>query len=102
MTVTQIVKTAKCRVAPDFDLNQFLMSNADWIGNNVDDQENENLSANDKEVLRHYEDFSYENVCSDLEGYLQLTGDQLLIIVDSEKQNNIIWEWLIDQVLLFA
>lgn len=99
MSYTQIVGTAKCRVAEDFDLNQFLMSTADWIGNNVDNQEDENLSANDKEALWHYEDFSHESVCSDLEGYLQLTGDQLLINVDSEEQNTMIWDWLIDQVL---
>ena len=99
MSYTQFVGTAKCRVAKDFDLNQFLMSTADWIGNNVDNQEDENLSANDKEALWHYEDFSHEGVCSDLEGYLQLTGDQLLINVDSEEQNTMIWDWLIDQVL---
>ena len=99
MSYTQFVGTAKCRVAKDFDLNQFLMSTADWIGNNVDNQEDENLSANDKEALWHYEDFSHEGVCSDLEGYLQLTGDQLLIHVDSEEQNTMIWDWLIDQVL---
>ena len=99
MSYTQFVGTAKCRVSPDFDLNQFLMSTADWIGNNVDNQENENLSANDKEALWHFEDRTHEGVCSDLEGYLQLTGDQLLINVDSEEQNTMIWDWLIDQVL---
>ena len=99
MSYTQFVGTAKCRVAKDFDLNQFLMSTADWIGNNVDNQEDENLSANDKEALWHFEDRTHEGVCSDLEGYLQLTGDQLLIHVDSEEQNTMIWDWLIDQVL---
>ena len=99
MSYTQFVGTAKCRVSPDFDLNQFLMSTADWIGNNVDNQEDENLSANDKEALWHFEDRTHEGVCSDLEGYLQLTGDQLLINVDSEEQNTMIWDWLIDQVL---
>ena len=99
MSYTQFVGTAKCRVSPDFDLNQFLMSTADWIGNNVDNQEDENLSANDKEALWHFEDRTHESVCSDLEGYLQLTGDQLLINVDSEEQNTMIWDWLIDQVL---
>ena len=99
MSYTQFVGTAKCRVAKDFDLNQFLMSTADWIGNNVDNQEDENLSANDKEALWHFEDRTHEGVCSDLEGYLQLTGDQLLINVDSEEQNTMIWDWLIDQVL---
>jgi hypothetical protein len=99
MSYTQFVGTAKCRVAEDFDLNQFLMSTADWIGNNVDDQENENLSANDKEALWHYEDRTHEAVCVDLSNYLQLTGDQLLINVDSEEQNTMIWDWLIDQVL---
>ena len=99
MSYTQFVGTAKCRVSPDFDLNQFLMSTADWIGNNVDNQENENLSANDKEALYNYEDFYYEDVCSNLEGYLQLTGDQLLIHVDSEEKNTMIWDWLIDRVL---
>jgi len=99
MSYTQFVGTAKCRVAEDFDLNQFVMSTADWIGNNVDDQENENLSANDKEALWHYEDQTHEAVCDDLSGYLQLTGDQLLINVDSEEQNTMIWDWLIDQVL---
>ena len=99
MSYTQFIGTAKCRVAEDFDLNQFLMSTADWIGNNVDNQEDENLSANDKEALYNYEDFSHEDVFSNLEGYLQLTGDQLLIHVDSEEQNTMIWDWLIDQVL---
>ena len=99
MSYTQFVGTAKCRVSPDFDLNQFLMSTADWIGNNVDNQEDENLSANDKEALWHFEDRTHEGVCSDLEGYLQLTGDQLLIHVDSEEQNTMIWDWLIDRVL---
>ena len=86
-------------MAPDFDLNQFLLSTADWIGNNVGNQEDENLSANGTEALYHYEDFSYEGVCSDLEDYLQLTGDQLLIHVDSEEKNTMIWDWLIDRVL---
>jgi hypothetical protein len=100
MSFTQFIGTAKCRVAEDFDMNEFLMACADWICNNVNCQEWA-LTVNQNQTVRWYEGRTHEAVCVDLSNYLQLNGNQLLIKVDSEILNTQVHNWLINRVLDF-
>ncbi len=93
MSYTQFVSTAKCKVAADFDLQQYVMTLADFIGNHIDD---DTLS---EDIICEFEDQSHERTCEKLCEFFNHVGDQLLITVDSEDQNTMVHDWLIDQVM---
>ena len=93
MSYTQFVSTAKCKVAEDFDLQKYVMSLADFIGNHIDDD------SLDNDIVWEFEDNTHERVCEKLNEFFSVVGDQLLLTVDSEEQNTSVHDWLIDQVL---
>lgn len=93
MSYTQFVCTAKCKVADDFDLNEYICTLGDFIANHIDDD------TLDENVLWEFENATYEEMCEKLCEYMNVVGDQLLITVDSEEQNTSVHDWLIDQVL---
>lgn len=93
MSYTQFVCTAKCKVADDFDLQKYIMSLADFIGNHIDDE------TLDENIVCEFEDDTHEITCDKLSEFFSVVGDQLLLTVDSEEQNTSVHDWLIDQVL---
>lgn len=93
MSYTQFVCTAKCKVAEDFDLQKYVMTLADFIGNHIDDD------SLDNDIVWEFEDNTHERVCEKLNEFFSVVGDQLLLTVDSEEQNTSVHDWLIDQVL---
>ena len=93
MSYTQFVCTAKCKVAEDFDLQQYIMTLADFIANHIDDD------TLDESIVYEFEGATHEGVCEKLNEFFSVVGDQLLLTVDSEEQNTAVHDWLIDQVL---
>lgn len=91
MSHTQFVCTSKCQASEDFNLEEYLKSLADFIGNHVDD-----LS----ESITWLADMKYDDVISELEKYVKLNGREILINCDTEDDNDNteIWDWLSDQV----
>jgi hypothetical protein len=93
MSYTQFVCTAKCQVADDFDLKQYVTGLADFISNHIDDD------SLDQDIKWAFEELTYERTVEKLSDFFSIVGNQLLLTVDSEEQDTSVHDWLIDQVL---
>ncbi len=94
MSYTQFVATAKCSVAEDFNLNDYLTSLSDFIANHIDD---DSLCDSIEWV---FADVTQDESISILEGYVRELGGQVYIECDTEESNgnSDVWDWLCDQV----
>jgi hypothetical protein len=90
MSYTHSTSTASCEVADDFNLNEYLISLADFVGNHVDDL---------PQSLQWLGDYSHEDLLIDFENYVHENG-KILIELDSEENNHDsdLWDWLCDQI----
>lgn len=93
MSYSQFYCTAKCTVADDFKLNEYIVSLADFIANHIDDDALETC------LVHEFDDCTHEEVCEKISEYFNVIGNQLFITVDSEENNTEIHEWLMDQVV---
>jgi translation initiation factor 2 alpha subunit (eIF-2alpha) len=91
MSYTQFVCTSKCQVADDFNLEDYLKSLVDFVGNHVDD-----LS----ESVTWLTEMEYDDVITEFEKYVWQNGNEVLINCDTEEDNHDtdLWDWLSDQI----
>lgn len=91
MSYTQFVCTSKCQVADDFNLEEYLTSLVDFVGNHVDD-----LS----ESISWLADLEHNEVLEELQKYVRQVGSQVMIDCDTEDDNHDteLWDWLSDQI----
>lgn len=93
MSYIESSSIASCIVAEDFDLNEYLKSLVDFIGNHFEDL--------DKDLQNSLGDLTYDETLEELGYYIRLSdGKNLLIEMNTEYSNNQchIWDWLCDQV----
>lgn len=93
MSFTQFYCTAKCTVADDFSLSEYVNSLADFISNHIDGDTLETC------LINEFEGYTHKKVCEKISEYFSIIGSQLFITVDSEENNTEVHEWLMDQVL---
>lgn len=91
MSYTQFVCTSKCEVADDFNLEEYLKSLADFVGNHVDD-----LSEN----VSWLADMKHDELIVEFEKYVHQNENLILINCDTEEDNSDtdLWDWLSDQI----
>lgn len=91
MSYTQFVCTSKCEVADDFNLEEYLKSLVDFVGNHVDD-----LSEN----VSWLAEMEYDDLITEFEKYVSQNGNLILINCDTEDDNSDtdVWDWLSDQI----
>ena len=92
MSTTQFTSNASCKVWPDFNLNDYVVSLVDFIANNLDDL--------DEDFAIEFEDLSHEECVIKLGKYLQHIDSILYIDLDTDESNgnSIIFDWLVDQI----
>lgn len=91
MSYTQFVCTAKCEVADDFNLEEYLKSLVDFIGNHLDDF---------SETISWVTEMTHDEVMVEFEKYVWQNGNEILINCDTEEDNcdTELWDWLSDQI----
>lgn len=91
MSYTHFTATATCQVAEDFDLNEYVKSLVDFIGNHEDDL---------PESLQWLGDHEHEELVEKVKNYVRMEGKNLLMELDSEEENydSELWDWLNDQI----
>ncbi|MFZ9901613.1 MAG: hypothetical protein ACO3D4_09040 [Vulcanococcus sp.] len=91
MSYTQFVCTSKCEVADDFNLEEYLKSLADFIGNHVDDF---------SDTISWVTEMTHDEIIVEFEKYVWQNGNQILINCDTEENNcdTELWDWLSDQI----
>lgn len=91
MSYTHSTATASCQVAENFDLDEYVKSLVDFIGNHVDDL---------PQSIQWLGDYTHEELVDTFNEYVRWGGDKILIQLDSEEDNHDsdLWDWLCDQI----
>jgi hypothetical protein len=91
MSYTESNYTASCQVADDFNLQEYLTSLVDFVGNHVDDL---------PKSIQWLGDYSHKELLETFETYVRESGGKILIELDSEESNydSELWDWLCDQI----
>lgn len=92
MSYTQFVSTAKCVVADDFDLEEYIVTLSDFISNHIEDL--------DDGIKWAFEEYTQDDVAEILGSYIHYDGSNVFVECDTEESNSNseVWDWLIDQV----
>jgi hypothetical protein len=92
MSYTQFVATAKCQVADNFNLNEYLVTLSDFVANHLDDLP--------EDVSCEVGDYTQDELIDAFRNYVRELGGLVLVECDTEERchNSCIWDWLCDQV----
>lgn len=91
MSYTHHTSSASCSVAEGFDLDEYVKSLVDFIGNHLDDL---------PESLQWLGDDEPGMITEIIHRYVRMEGNTLLMELDSEEENydSELWDWLNDQI----
>jgi hypothetical protein len=91
MSYTHYTASASCSVAEDFDLNEYVKSLVDFIGNHLDDL---------PDSIQWLGDYTHEELIETVKKYVRKSGGKILIELDSEESNydSDLWDWLCDSI----